>query len=324
MAKRTLGTNKVAGLGAVGFTVLSIIFALLTAIFLANMLGSSKYDNTPTEKIVVAAKEISPSEILTKDHLKEVSWPITAIPSGSFKSIDELFSKDSKPRVPITKIYEKEPILSQKLSDPSRGTGLASLITKELRAYPLSIDPRITQAKVVYPTARVDILSTIRRQDTQDMITKLVVQSVEVLSVNGFTEPEELEQNRGKQTSSSNDVITLLVSPEQGEALTLAAREGYIDVMLRNATDPNLTETKGITTPELLITGREAEMAAAKAAAEAKNAPPQSNSPFRNPKISKFKRTEEDPQPQQQQQPSYNWGEQGKKTKTLNLGGGNQ
>ncbi len=46
-------------------------------------------------------------------------------------------------------------------------------------------------------------------------------------------------------------VVTLLLSPEQAELLTLAKAHGQIQLVLRNVMDEVATKTKGVREPEL-------------------------------------------------------------------------
>ena len=46
-------------------------------------------------------------------------------------------------------------------------------------------------------------------------------------------------------------VVTLLLSPEQAELLTLARAEGQIQLVLRNSMDEVATKTAGVRRPEL-------------------------------------------------------------------------
>ena len=48
------------------------------------------------------------------------------------------------------------------------------------------------------------------------------------------------------------DVITLEVTPEEGEKLALAATEGKVVLALRSYTDTEAVKTRGATIPDLL------------------------------------------------------------------------
>jgi Flp pilus assembly protein CpaB len=59
---------------------------------------------------------------------------------------------------------------------------------------------------------------------------------------------------RNAKKRPRKDVLTILVNPDQGEALTLASNEGKIDVLLRNTNDVGSIDTQGVTSQELTAT----------------------------------------------------------------------
>ncbi len=245
---------RASRLGALGFTFLALVLTVLTAFLLANLIGSSKYANEPLTEVVVAAEDIPASERIKEEHLRVVKWPQSTIPEGAFANIDEVLGP--KPSVPVNKILKGEPILKRRLADAKLGTGMASLVPEQLRAFPVPIDSWIAEARLVYPGAVVDVLTTITNPADRRTSTKLVLQEIKVLAVNGSVDPSDAtesdESAKRRRSGMSKSVVTMLVSPEQAEALALASREGKIDVMLRNAGDKGTVETMGIDPPELL------------------------------------------------------------------------
>lgn len=254
--------SRSSSFGAFGFTLLALLLTGCTAYFLAQVLKQQKINATPMRSVVVAKMDIRASELIKPEFFKIIRLPFNSIPEGYFNSLDQLFpEEDAKPRVFVSAIYENEVILPQRLSDPKRGTGFASLVAKDFRALSLEVDSRSTRANVVYPGAYIDILTTMKRSDGRDYVTRLVVQGVRVLAVNGISDAAELEDvKRKNKKQSRTDVLTILVTPDQGEALTLASNEGKINVLLRNSNDEGSIETEGVTTKELTVTnGEEAE-----------------------------------------------------------------
>lgn len=262
MARKSSGSRS-SGIGAIGFTLVALVFTGITAFFLAQVLKGKNINATPMRTVVVANQDIKASEIIKTNFFKEVRLPIGAIPKGAYSSVKQLFppSAANKPRVLVNAVYENEVILPQRLSDPKRGTGFASLVAKDFRALSLEVDSRTTRANVVYPGAVVDILTTMKRMEKRDSVTRLVVQGVKVLAVNGISDAAELDEiNRKSKKRARTDVLTILVNPDQGEALTLASNEGRINVLLRNTNDLGSIDTQGVSSKELTINeGEEAE-----------------------------------------------------------------
>jgi pilus assembly protein CpaB len=80
-------------------------------------------------------------------------------------------------------------------------------------------------------------------------MTKIVLENVLVLAAG-----PEMEKSGKQEKPSQVDVITLEVTPEEGERLALAATKGKLQLALRNSTDSAEANTRGITIPALLNT----------------------------------------------------------------------
>ena len=87
---------------------------------------------------------------------------------------------------------------------------------------------------------------------TRDIqVSKIVLQKVKVVAVNGAVDAIAFAGGAEKKKSSSRAVITLLVTPEQAEKLSLATRIGKLDFILRNTGDESTMETVGSDTAKL-------------------------------------------------------------------------
>jgi pilus assembly protein CpaB len=263
MTARKGGGARASRLGALGFTAVALVMTLLTAFLLARVMGDSKYANEPMREVVVAAKDIPASEVITEDHLKIVQWPVSSVPEGAFtrERMRDILGPQS--RVPVSTILAGEVVLEARLASPKAGTGMASLVPPTMRAFPIPVDPWVAQARLVYPGAVVDVLATLRNAMDRKPSTKLVLQKVPVLAVDGAVDAASAAANDQRKNSGGVDkkaVVTLLVTPEQAESLALSSREGTVDLMLRNAGDDGIVETLGITPSELLGIPDEAEM----------------------------------------------------------------
>jgi pilus assembly protein CpaB len=76
---------------------------------------------------------------------------------------------------------------------------------------------------------------------------KVVLTNVQVI-----TAGTRLEQDQKDGKPMQVTVVTLLVTPEQSERLTLASSEGKIQLALRNPLDPSAPATSGIRPAGLL------------------------------------------------------------------------
>ncbi len=275
MTARKGGGARASRLGALGFTAVALVLTLLTAFLLARVMGDSKYASEPMRDVVVASQDIPPSEVITEEHLKIVQWPVSSVPEGAFtrERMHEILAPQS--RVPVTTILAGEAVLEARLASPKAGTGMASLVEENQRAFPIPVDHWVTEARLVYPGAYVDVLATLRNAMDRKPSTKLVLQRIRVLAVDGAVDAVSAAANQQRKGSGGverKSVVTLLVTPEQAELLALSSREGTVDLMLRNAGDEGQVETMGVTPSELLgiPDPEELEQAASVVATDAK------------------------------------------------------
>jgi pilus assembly protein CpaB len=105
-------------------------------------------------------------------------------------------------------------------------------------------------AGYVVPGTRVDVVATVSpTQNQQDMTSKVILTDVAVLAAG-----TKIERDTEKDKPVAVNVVTLLVSPEESERLTLAANEGKIQLALRNPLDKETPKTLGIRPAALLGT----------------------------------------------------------------------
>jgi pilus assembly protein CpaB len=141
--------------------------------------------------------------------------------------------------------------MSTKLADRESGGGLPIVIPEGMRALSVRVDEVIGVAGFVMPGTRVDVLLTITpRQGDQQPITRIILQNIQTLA-SGQT--IQRDANGTPQTVS---VVTLLVTPDQAERLTLAANEGRIQLALRNTLDLGDVQTSGVRTDALVSAPR--------------------------------------------------------------------
>ena len=107
------------------------------------------------------------------------------------------------------------------------------------------VDDVNSVAGFVLPEARVDVLLTGRAGGEVGRLTKTILSNVRVISAGEHLAPDASGKPRRVP------VVTLLLSPEQAELLTLAKAHGRIQLVLRNAMDEVATKTKGVREPEL-------------------------------------------------------------------------
>ncbi len=122
-------------------------------------------------------------------------------------------------------------ILPNRLAGENAGSGLPALIPPGMRAVSVRVNEIVSVAGFVTPGTRVDVLLTGAPTGSGEQQTTTVLQNVAVLA-SGHT----LERTSTGEAQNTA-VITLLVTPDDAQRLTLASTEGHIQLALRNPLD---------------------------------------------------------------------------------------
>lgn len=199
----------------------------------------------PTRQVVVANANLSLGSELRADDLTTLDWPAGAVPEGAFDNPAALVGRGL-----IASVVRHEPILPGKLASKEAGSGLPPIIPAGKRAMSVKVNEVIGVAGYVLPGTHVDVLATANASNrAEDMTSKVVLSNVEVLAAG-----TRLEQDTKDSKPMQVTVVTLLVTPEEAERLTLASTEGRIQLALRNPLDLGSPETPGIRPGMLLGT----------------------------------------------------------------------
>jgi pilus assembly protein CpaB len=178
--------------------------------------------------VIVAAVDIPVGQKLTAKDLREIKLPGADLPAGYYTS-----SAEVEGRGVIQSIAKGEFILPSKLAAPNAGAGMPSLIPPGMRAVSVRVNEVVAVAGFVVPGTRVDVLVSGNPTDAKEPVITTLLENIEVLAAG-----QKLERNANGEPQTV-PVITLLVSPEDAQKLTLASNEGHIQLSLRNPLDTN-------------------------------------------------------------------------------------
>ncbi len=219
----------------------------------------------PTRPVVIAAANLALGTELKADDLTVAAWPEAWVPADASPSADELVGRGL-----IDSVVRGEPILAGKLADPGAGAGLPPIIPEGMRAVSVRVNEVIGVAGYVIPGTQVDVLATASpTAKAEDIMTKLVLSNVRVLAAGTRI---ERDQEGGEPMQVT--VVTLQVTPDAAERLTLASTEGKIQLALRNPMDQGAPETSGIKPAVLLGIPRPAPRPVVRQAAPEPPPPP--------------------------------------------------
>ncbi len=223
--------------------MLSVVLALvISGVFYQMTIraGGSKRRSVELRDLVVAAQPLPVGASIKPDHVKIAKVPAELFPKGGFSKVEEVIDRPL-----VSNILLEEPVVEGRLAARGSGLGLAPIIPAGMRAVSVRVNDVVGVAGFVLPGMRVDVLVTGRPPNYEGTVTTTVLQNILVLSAGQTLQPEP----RGQAINTP--VVTLLVSPEQAETLTLAGNEGRIQLVLRNAVDQSVEATPGRDLTEL-------------------------------------------------------------------------
>ena len=194
-----------------------------------------------THTIVVAGKPLRFGAELSKNILREVSWPEDALPTGAFSTIGELLS--SGKRVVLTAIEQNEPILGTKITGPGQRATLSAVIRDGFRAVTVRVNDVEGVGGFVLPGDRVDVMLT-RQVDKNSANTDVVLQNTRVLAI------DQIADERSDKPAVVK-AVTLEVDTIGAQKLSLAASIGTLSLMLRKAGEADAGYTRRVTISDL-------------------------------------------------------------------------
>lgn len=210
--------------------MLSVVVAGIISLRMYGMLRQSAGGSGAVHVQVVAAQEsLQPGQKIAATHLKFVSLPARQLPEGVFHEMEPLVDQ-----VVASPVAKNELLLSSRLASSRVTAGLPAIIPPGMRAVSVRVNEVVAVAGFVVPGTRVDVLLTGTPGPSNNpgaVTTTTVLRNVQVIAAG-----QQLEHDPSGKPQSV-PVITLLVSPDDAQRLTLASSEGRIQLSLRNPED---------------------------------------------------------------------------------------
>jgi pilus assembly protein CpaB len=214
--------------------VVAIACSYLVFRIVGNRLGAPNHQLT---SVVAAAHDIKLGSVLSSYDLTTMEIA-GALPQGAI-----LNSSDAVGRGVLSNLYLGEPIVNNRLAGKGSGGGLAATIPEGMRACAVKVDDVVGVAGFATPGMRVDVLISGTPPGTTDAAqgsqVRTLLQNIQVLSAG--TDIQRDVAGKPQQVQ----VVNLLVTPQQAEALSLANSQTKIQLILRNPLDTKLTATPG-------------------------------------------------------------------------------
>jgi len=248
--------NKIRDVAVRSSTIIMIavaaVFGLLAVFVAQSWLNSQaearlksmeaqKVKPTATSTLVVASKALRFGNELSESSLREMPWPIDAIPVGGFRTVQEMLGQGK--RVVLTAIEANEPVLASKITGQGQRATLSAMLAEGRKAATIRVNDIDGVAGFVLPGDRVDVMLS-RQIDKGNALNDVVMKNVKVLAI------DQLADERSDKPSVAK-AVTLEVDIAGAQKLALASQIGTLALALRKAGDSEPTASRLITITDL-------------------------------------------------------------------------
>jgi pilus assembly protein CpaB len=211
--------------------------AFVSFLVYRNLQNTSQRDTRPGVDVVVAADDLQVGAKIADRDVKLMRFPEDTVPPRIYRKMSSVIGRGV-----VLPISQGEFLLPDKLAGENSGFGLPSLIPPGMRAVSVRVNEVVSVAGFVVPGTRVDVLLTGNPTGAAEQQTTTVLENVAVIATG-----QRLERNSGGDPQMTA-VITLLVSPDDAQKLTLASTQGRIQLSLRNPLDTRQQELGAVNT----------------------------------------------------------------------------
>lgn len=181
----------------------------------------------PTKNIFVVTRALKYGEKLGKKDVREVAFPVAALPEGHFDDLAVIFPENNdQPRIVLRPIEKDEALLAVKVTKPGEDAGLTSRLEPGMRAFAIKVDVSSGVSGFLRPGDRVDVYwtGTVGSGNNRNEVTKLIEATIPLIAVDQSSGDVE-----GAQIART---VTVAVSPDQVAGLALAQTTGRLSLSL--------------------------------------------------------------------------------------------
>lgn len=211
-------------LGVIVAVVLGGFAVILTNVYLQQKAKKMRFEEAA---ILVAAQEISKGALVEYEMVAFKTMPVPFIQPGALTAKEAVVGKTA-----LATIMPGEQILSTKLAAPGAGLTLAGKTPPGKRAITISLENVSAVGGMVHPGDHVDILGVFANPP----VTLTLFQDILILAV-GQEMVAGGEAARRKElpgvSPRGKDSITLALSPQEAQILSVAMEHGKISLTLR-------------------------------------------------------------------------------------------
>ncbi|MEM6900925.1 MAG: Flp pilus assembly protein CpaB [Pseudomonadota bacterium] len=189
-------------------------------------------------EVLVAARDLRIGEVMTPEDLRWALWPENELNPNFFvkdSSTDKI--EDVSGMVVRQYIYEREPLVAQRIVERGDTSVLAALVSPGMRAVSMEISTETASGGFILPEDRVDVILT---YETERFTREGVVEEIESVVI--IENARVLAIDQGLRTDDETATLvgstaTLELSPDDAALIAYGEREGQMSLVLRSMFD---------------------------------------------------------------------------------------
>ena len=195
-------------------------------------------------QVVVARRDLPVGHLLGEEDVRLVDWPSDAVPDGYARTVADVVGRGV-----IRNVLLNEPLLESNMAGRGAGGGLAIVIPDGMRGFTIRVDEASGVAGFIDQGTHVDVIVSMQppNDSRQDLVTRIVLQNVEVVSRGQSIQRDEQGQ------PLVVPVVTVAVTPEEAERMAAISMNARFSLALRNMIDVKEVRTPGIRMSAVLI-----------------------------------------------------------------------
>jgi pilus assembly protein CpaB len=193
-----------------------------------------------TDKVLVAAKELSFGDAIGADGMRWQDWPKDSIPEGFVRqSASPGAAEELRGAIARSNFAPGEPLRRDRLINGPHSGFLAALLAPGKRALAINIDTQgsSTAGGFILPNDRVDVIHIVkdegaaRKGNGNDFVSRIILKNIRVLAIG-----QNIQEKNGERVVTGANA-TLELTPSEAETLMLAQRVGTLSLALRSLED---------------------------------------------------------------------------------------
>lgn len=223
------------------------VVAILVAVLVQASLGGKKAADTGEKtQVLVAAKDLPIGTELAPGDLKWQTWPGNAFSGAIIRKKPEESADEALKGRMVQRVSAGQPVLGTYIFKEGRGNLVAATLGKNMRAMAIPVKANTMVGGFISPGDYVDVVLTYnvkvsaRNEDVKSLVSRMtsetILQKIKVLAV-------DQEAAREEDTAKVARTVTLEVTPEGSQKLSLAAKMGDITLALRGIGDEEVQES---------------------------------------------------------------------------------